>query len=171
MPWYTLQTNPNYEAKVITALEAKQKDENLAVQEIFSPMEVIREVKDGKVKEKSRRVYTNYIFIKMDFSDEIWHSIRKIKGVVKFIGNGVRPSMMSDREIDEMKKKVENGTLQARVQFKVNDNVRIKDGSFTGFIGIIQKVEAEKNKAVVILTIFNRETPTEIELKDLEVVE
>lgn len=168
MTWYILQTNPQYEAKVIQGIELKINETKLPIREIFSPMEVSKVIKDGKVKEKTSRLYPNYIFLEMDYEDSIWHALRGIKGVVKIVGNGNRPSPVPLREVEEMKKKALEGSLTTRVPFKESDEVRICEGSFTGCVGTVSKVDAERNKVTVIVNVFNRETPVEIEMQDLE---
>lgn len=170
MAWYTLQTNPNYEAKVIAKIEEKKISEGLAVREIFCPEETIIEYKDGKSKERKRRLYTNYIFLELDYDDSIWHSLRGIRGVVGFLGSRV-PLVLKESEIEVMKKKISGNEPKYKVEFELGSNVRITQGSFASFIGVLQSVEYEKNRAKVLLNIFNRETEVEIDLLELEKVE
>lgn len=171
MAWYTLQTNPNYEAKVIAKIEEKRVSEGLAVREIFCPEETIIEYKDGKTKERKRRLYTNYIFLELDYDDSIWHSLRGIRGVVGFLGNRNIPLVLKEAEIEIMKKKVSGNEPKYKIEFELESNVRITKGSFTSFIGILKSVEYEKNRAKVLLNIFNRETEVEIDLMDIEKIE
>lgn len=168
MAWYTLQTNPNYEAKVIAKIEEKRVSEGLEVREIFCPEQTIVEYKDGKAKERKRRLYTNYIFLELDYEDKIWHSLRGIRGVVGFLGNRNTPTVLPESEIDIMKKLVSGNEPQYKIEYELDSNVRITKGSFASFIGKIKKVEYEKNRAVVLLNIFNRETEVEIDLADIE---
>lgn len=170
MAWYILQTKPNYEAKVISHIETKIRDEALKINEIFSPEEVVREFKNGQPKEKRKRIYTNYIFLEMEYEDKIWHSLKGIAGVVKIVGNGNNPSPVPLKQIDEMRQRVKDGELQVKVAFQKGDNVRIKEGSFVDFIGEIEKVIPEKNKAIVGVNIFGRQTSVEIEMSELEIV-
>lgn len=168
MAWYTLQTNPNYEAKVIAKIEEKKLLENLEVREIFCPEQVIVEFKDGKSKERKRRLYTNYVFLELDYTDKIWHSLRGIRGVVGFLGNRNTPTILPEREVEIMKKLVSGNEPQYKVEYEIGSNVRITNGSFASFIGVLKSVEYEKNRAVVLLNIFNRETEVEIGLADIE---
>lgn len=171
MTWYILQTNSQYEAKVITGIEQKIRETSLPIREIFSPMGTTKVVKDGVVKEKAYRLFPTYIFLEMDYDDSIWHSLRGIRGVVKIIGNGNRPTPVPLKEVEEMKKNAAEGSLTARVPFKKDDLVRIVEGSFNGCIGNIIKIDEDKNKVTVNVTVFNRETPVDIDMGNLEKVE
>ena len=167
MAWYTLQTNPNYEAKVTEAIEAKMAS-GLPIREIFAPIEIIFENKNGVKKERKKRLYTNYIFVEMDYSDSIWHALKGIRGVVGFIGNKGNPAIVSQKEIDEMKLKVSGEAPKPKIVFDIESRVRITSGSFAEFYGIIRGVDYTKNKAKVAINIFNRETEVELELSVLE---
>ena len=171
MSWYTLQTNPNYEAKVIEGIEARKAEKNLEqIREIFAPEELLVEYKDGKKKERKKRLYTNYIFIEMDYSDEVWHALKGIRGVVGFVGLGNRshPTVLPDREIATMKAQVGGDTPKPKVMFAPESKVRINSGSFADFFGVVQSVDYEKNKAKVMINIFNRETMVDLELNSLQ---
>jgi transcription termination/antitermination protein NusG len=171
MAWYTLQTNPNYEAKVIEGLNQRIEEKGLtAITEIFSPEESITEIKDGKKKERMRRLYTNYIFINMEYSDEIWHHLKGIRGVVGFVGatNRSHPSRVPDSQIAEMKARVSGSAPKPKVIFAQNDNVRIKTGAFADFNAIVKTVDYDKNKASLEVTVFGRPTPVEIALDSIE---
>lgn len=167
MAWYTLQTNPNYEAKVTEAME-KKIAQGLPIREIFAPIEIIFELKDGVKKEKKKRLYTNYIFVEMDYSDDIWHSLKGIRGVVGFIGAKGKPAVVSEKEIEVMKLKVSGEAPKPKVVFDVEARVRITSGSFADFYGIIRTVDYSKNKAKVAINIFNRETEVDLDLSTLE---
>lgn len=167
MSWYTLQTSPNYEAKVTEAINKKMV-EGLPIREIFAPIETVFELKDGKKVEKKKRLYTNYIFVEMDYSDSIWHSLKGIRGVVGFIGAKGRPAVVSDREIGSMKEQISSEAPKPKVSFEDGSKVRITSGSFADFYGVIKNVDYSKNKAKVGINIFNRETEVELELNCLE---
>ena len=170
MPWYTLQTTPNYEAKVIEQIELRKKEHNIdAIREIFSPQENIVEYKDGKKKERLKRLYSNYLFLEMDYSDKVWHSLKGIKGVVGFVGNRINPVAVPDREIEAMKNKIDVQAPKPRISYEIGTKVRIKDGSFVDFYGVIKSVDYEKNKAKVSVNIFNRETDVDLELNTIEI--
>jgi len=166
--WYTLQTRPNYEAKVTEEIEKKVKEHNLPIREIFAPIETIVEYKNGEKKEKQKRVYTNYLFIDMDFSDAVWHVLKSIRGVVGFVGNRTQPVAISESEIASMKEKVTTTAPKPKVMFENGTKIRIKSGSFADFYGVVKGVDYEKNKAKIMVNIFNRETEIELEVSVLE---
>lgn len=167
MSWYTLQTTPNYEAKVTTALE-DLISKGHPIREIFAPIETIFELKNGVKKEKKKRVYTNYIFVDLDYSDNIWHALKGIRGVVGFIGNKGKPTVVSEKEIVQMKSSISDEAPKPKIIFDVDTKVRIKEGSFADFFGTVKNVDYSKNKAKVSINIFNRETEVDLELNVLE---
>ncbi len=167
MAWYTLQTRPNYEAKVTEEIE-KKIAQGTPIREIFAPIETIFELKNGQKVEKKKRLYTNYIFIEMDYSDATWHVLKGIRGVVGFIGSKGKPVAVSDKEIASMKEQISSEAPTPKLVFESGSKVRITEGSFADFYGVIKNVDYSKNKAKVGINIFNRETEVEIEIGSLE---
>lgn len=167
MSWYTLQTKPNYEAKVTEKMEEKIS-KGLPVREVFSPVEIIFELKNGVKKEKKKRIYPNYIFVEMDYTDNVWHEIKDIKGVIKFIGLKGKPAIVPDKDIEMMKNKLINEVPKPKIVFDIESKVRIANGSFADFYGIVRAVDYAKNKAKVAVNIFSRETEVELDLSSLE---
>lgn len=167
MSWFTLQTKPNYEAKVTSEIEKKIAN-GLPIKEIFAPIETVYELKNGVKKERQKRIYTNYLFLDMEYSDETWHSLKSINGVVAFIGQKGKPSTVSEKEISAMKAQVSNDAPKPKVIFEIESRVRITSGSFEDFRGIIRSVDYAKNKAKVAITIFQRENEVDIELSAIE---
>lgn len=175
MPWYSLQTKPNYEAKVIEHIMNRKSERNLAeIREIFAPEDILIEYKDGVKKERKRKLYPNYIFIEMDYSDKIWHALKDLgakNGIVGFLGssNGGKPKEVPQKDIDIMKAQV--STVDApkhKVSFEVNAKVRITTGSFADFYGVVQSVDYEKSKAKVAINVFQRDTIVDMDLNGLE---
>lgn len=152
MTWYIIQTKPNYEAKVIEGMERKRAEKNLKdIYEIFAPEETIIDFKDGKRKEKKKRLYTNYVFVNMDYSDQLFHELKDIRGMVGLIGK------MPESEVERMKKTISEAPKN-RINLEINSTVTITEGSFADFSGVVQAVDYEKNKVTVMLQIFGRET-------------
>lgn len=168
MSWYTLQTNPNYESKVMEQIEQRKIEKNLPIREIFSPEETIVSFKNGQKKERKKKLYSNYVFIEMDYSNEVWHALKGIKGIVGFIGDKNSPMVVPNRDIEKMKSKTLSDTPRPKVLFEINSKVRITSGSFADFYGVIKFVDYEKNKAKISITIFNRETEVDLDLPLLE---
>jgi transcriptional antiterminator NusG len=170
MAWYILQTNPNYEAKVIEGIEKRKVEGKLlGIQEVFAPEDLITEYKDGKKKERKKKRFSNYLYVEMEYSDSIWHELKGIRGVVGFLGiTKNRPSEVPLAEIEKMKKEISGEIPKPKVIFEIGSNVRITSGSFADFIGIVKSVDYEKNKAVIELRIFGRETPVDMPLNEIE---
>ena len=169
MPWYTLQTNPNYEAKVIEQIELRKRENNISeIREIFSPEELIVEYKDGKKKERKKRLFSNYLFIDMDYSDKVWHSLKGIKGVVGFVGNRTNPVEVDAKEIEGMKARISGDAPKPKFIYEIEAKIRIKSGSFADFYGIVKSIDYEKSKAKIAVNIFSRETIVELDLDAIE---
>jgi transcription termination/antitermination protein NusG len=175
MAWYTIQTRPNYENKVVEQILAKIKENNVSeVREVFSPEEIIIDYQNGQKKEKKKKLYTNYIFVEMDYTDEIWHRLKGtsgIKGLVGFVGSQSNPTRLPDSEILTMKARIAQTAPKPKVTFDVDARIKIIDGNFADFYGIIKEVNYEKNKAKILLNIFGRETTVELELATIELAQ
>lgn len=169
MAWYTIQTKPNFEAKAIEGIEKRIKEQDLVqVREIFAPVENVVEYKDGKKIEKKKRLYTNYIFIEMDYSEQLWHALKGVNGVVGFVGDRNKPIPVPMKDIESMKKQANSEAPKHKVEFQVDASIRIKSGTFADFFGTIKSVDYERNKAKVLINIFGRETVLDLELSDVE---
>lgn len=168
MTWYTIQTTPNYENKVMEEIEKRKTSRSLEqIRELFSPEETILSYRNGQKKERKKKLYSNYIFIEMDYSEDVWHAFKGIKGFVGFVGTKQQPTIVPDREIQIIRDKINNNDVKHKVDFPLESKVRITGGSFAEFYGIIKGVDYEKNKAKVAVNIFNRETIVDIELNIL----
>lgn len=169
MAWYTIQTKPNYEAKALAGIEKRIKEQELtSVREVFAPLENVVEYKDGKKIEKQKRLYTNYIFIEMDYDEKLWHAFKGVSGVVGFVGNRNKPIPVPLKDIETMKSQLTAETPKHKIEFNVDARIRIKAGSFADFFGTVKSVDYEKNKAKVLINIFGRETVVELGLNDIE---
>lgn len=170
MSWYTLQTNPNYENKVIEQIWQKIKENDISqIVEVFSPEESIVEFKNGQKKEKKKKLYSNYIFINMEYSPEVWHKIRGIKGLVGFVGNKDNPHKVPESQIEAMKAKINGTAPKPKIMFDIDSKVKIKEGSFADFYGVVKSTDYEKNKVKIMVNIFNRETVVDLDLTAIEV--
>lgn len=171
MKWYILQTAPNYENKVIREVEAQKNKAGVAhfFGEVFSPEEKVMAFdKKSQKKEVTKKLYPNYIFLELDFNDEVWHFLKKIKGVLTFIGGSKnKPNSIPEAQVLEIKKKVSTETARPKVKFDVGQKVFIQGGTFKDFFGIVESINFEKNKAKVKVMVFNRETAVEMDIPDL----
>ena len=164
--WYVIHTYSGYENKVKANIE--KVIENRGMQEVILdivvPMEEQIEIKDGRKKVTLRKVFPGYVLIKMLMTDETWYVVRNTRGVTGFVGPGSRPVPLSDDEVKAMG--VEE--FLPVVDYEVGDNVRVADGPLESFIGIVEDINMEKKKVRVLVSMFGRETPVELELVQIQ---
>ena len=167
--WYVIHTYSGYENKVADSIEKIVENRGLQdyIYEVKIPTETVTEVKDGKERQYERKVFPGYVLVKMIVTDESWFIVRNIRGVTGFVGaSSTAPVPLSDKEVEALG--VENNEII--VDFKVGDNVNIIDGPLEGFVGVVDEIEPDKNYVKVILSMFGRETPVELELTQIELV-
>ncbi len=164
--WYVVHTYSGYENKVKTDLEKTIKNRELEdfFFDIVVPMEEQIEIKDGKRKTNLKKVFPGYVLIKMIVTEESWYIVRNTRGVTGFVGSGTEPIALTPEEIRNM------GFEQAviEVDYEVNDSVKVTNGPLEGFVGVVQEINKEKNKVKVIVSMFGRETPVELEFSQVE---
>ena len=169
MKWYVIHTYSGYENKVMQTLEQKVKSMGLenVINRILIPMEDEIDVKDGKKRTVKRKVFPGYVLIEMEVNDRSWYVVRNIHGVTGFVGPGSKPVPLSDEEVAALgveKKQVE-------VNFEVGDSVKITDGYLDGFIGVVEEIDTDRNMVKVVVSMFGRETPVELQLDQVETIE
>ena len=167
--WYVVHTYSGYENKVASNLEKTVENRGLhdLICEIRVPTETVTEIKDNKTREVERKIFPGYVLVKMVLTDESWYVVRNIRGCTGFVGPSSKPVPLTDEEVERLgveKKQVE-------VKYAVGDTVNIIDGPLDGFIGTVEEVEPEKNRVRVIVSMFGRETPVELELDQAELAE
>ena len=161
--WYVVHTYSGYENKVASSLEAVIENRNLRdmIQDVKIPVETVVEIKDGKRKETENKLYPSYVFVKMILTDETWYIVRNTRGVTGFVGaSSQKPSPLSQKEVDAMGVETKKQTID----FAVGDNVEIADGPLAGFIGEVVEIDAEAMKVKVNVSMFGRETLSELDL-------
>ncbi|NLB80289.1 MAG: transcription termination/antitermination protein NusG [Clostridiaceae bacterium] len=166
--WYVVHTYSGYENKVKVNLE--KTIENLGMQDaiikIQVPTEEVVEIKDDKKRTVMRKRFPGYVIIKMIMTDETWYVVRNTRGVTGFVGPSSKPIPLTDEEIEKMD--IEQKKIV--VNYEVGNSVRIKHGPLENFIGIVDEINLEKKKIRVIVSMFERETPIELELDQIEVI-
>ncbi len=168
--WYIIHTYSGYENAVKTAIEKFVESRHFEdrVFDIRIPMENVTEVTEaGDVKEVERKMFPSYLLIKMILTDETWHLIRNIRGVTGFLGTATEAVPLTEEEVINLG--VEKHEIEVR--YNVGDQVKITDGPLASFIGTVEEIAPEKNKVCVVVSMFGRETPVELELDQVEVVE
>lgn len=166
--WYVVHTYSGYENKVKTDLEKTIKNRELEdfFFDIIVPMEEQIEIKDGKRKTNLKKVFPGYVLIKMIVTEESWYIVRNTRGVTGFVGSGTDPIPLTDEEIRAMGFE----DVPVNVDYDVNEQVQIMNGAFEGFVGTVQEINKEKNKVKVLVSMFGRETPVELEFSQVKKV-
>ena len=163
--WYVVHTYSGYENKVKTDLENKIKNRELEdfFFEIVVPMEEQIEIKDGQRKANLKKVFPGYVLVKMIVTEETWYIVRNTRGVTGFVGSGTDPIPLTDEEIRAMG--FEESSIN--VDYDVNDSVQILNGPFKDSIGTVQEINKEKHKVKVLISMFGRETPIEVDFAQI----
>ena len=166
--WYVVHTYSGYENKVKDSLEKSVENRGMQefIQEIRVPMEEVIEMRNGKKKVVQRKIFPGYVILKMIMTDDSWYIVRNTRGVTGFVGPGSKPIPLSPAEIKNMG--IED--RKATIDVDVNDSVKIMTGPFDGSIGLVKEVHAAKGTVIVMLSIFGRETPVEIDFDQIEKV-
>ena len=166
--WYVVHTYSGYENKVKTDLEKTIKNRELQDYffDIIVPMEEQIEIKEGKRKTNLKKVFPGYVLVKMIVTEETWYIVRNTRGVTGFVGSGTDPIPLTDHEIRRMG----FDTQSINVDYEVNDNIRVINGPFTDFTGTVTEINKEKKKVKVLVSMFGRETPVELDFSEVEKV-
>ncbi len=166
--WYVVHTYSGYENKVKTDLEKTVKNRELEdfFFEIVVPMEEQIEIKDGKKKTNLKKVFPGYVLVKMIVTEATWYIVRNTRGVTGFVGSGTDPIPLTEAEIRKMGFELPSVTID----YDVGDSVSIIDGSFENFVGTVQEINKDKKKVKVLVSMFGRETPVEVDFSQVQKV-
>ena len=164
--WYVVHTYSGYENKVKTDLEKTVKNRELEdfFFDIVVPLEEQIEIKDGKRKTNLKKVFPGYVLIKMIVTEESWYIVRNTRGVTGFVGSGTDPIPLTTEEIRNMGFEV----AVVNVDYEVDDSVNVINGPLTGFVGTVQEINKDKGKVKVLVSMFGRETPVELDFAQVE---
>ncbi len=167
LKWYIVHVYSGFESKVKFALEEKIASSPYPEKfnKVLVPTEEIVELAKGKRKTSSRKFYPGYILVRMELDDETWHIVNSTAKVTGFLGGREKPTPISDDEADQILNRMEAGKLkpQPKYFFESGDEIRVIDGPFTNFNGTVEEVNPEKGKIKVLVSIFGRSTPVELE--------
>ncbi len=163
--WYVIHTYSGYEEAV--AKNLKQRTESFNMQdkifEVIVPREKKIRIKDGKRKEVEEKLYPGYVLVQMIVTDESWYVVRNTPNVSGFVGSGVTPVPLSQKEVDVLMKRVKQEAPQFKINLEKDDAVKITDGPFKDFDGKVSEVDKEKGKVKVLVNIFGRDTSVELD--------
>ena len=170
--WYIIHTYSGFEAKVKESLRqrADAMDMSGVIEEILVPTEEVVEVRDGKKKRTTRKFFPGYVLVKMTMSDDAWHVVRNTPKVTGFVGTGSKPVPLSESEVARIVNQVSVAAEKPKpvLAFRVGETVRIVDGPFSNFTGNVEEVNEDRSTLKVMVTIFGRATPVELEFLQVE---
>ena len=163
--WYAIHTYSGYEEKVAESI--RQRADSLDMKDkifnVLVPKEKMIEIKHGKRKVVEKRIFQGYVLVEMKLSEDAWYIVRNTPNVTGFVGTGIDPSPISQAEMDKINKRMGLKEPKHRIDFKVGEVVNIIDGPFKGFDGSINEIDEDKGKLKVLVSMFGRETPVELD--------
>ena len=167
--WYVVHTYSGYENTVAASIEKAVENRNMhdLIQEVSIPLETVTEITDNGPKTVERKVFPGYVLVKMVMNDETWHLVRNVRGATGFVGSGNKAIPLSDEEIAALG--VEK--REVVIGYAVGDNVRITDGALKSYLGTVDEIDVEHEKVRIVVSMFGRETPVELDLDQVEPVE
>ena len=168
--WYVIHTYSGYENKVKTNLEHRihSMDMGDKIFQVLVPTEEEIEIKNGKRHPVERKVYPGYVLVEMNMGDDSWYVVRNTPGVTSFVGMGTTPTPLSDGEVKAILRQIKLDAPKYKVAFTKGEAVRVTDGPFTDLHGVVDEVNPERNKVKVLVSIFGRETPVELDFLQIE---
>ncbi|MDO4799265.1 MAG: transcription termination/antitermination protein NusG [Bacillota bacterium] len=161
--WYVVHTYSGHENKVKANIEKIVENRGMGdvILKVEVPTETLVEVKDGKKKEKQRKIFPGYVIVKMYMNDQSWYVVRNTRGVTGFVGAGTKPTPLTRPEVENMG--LEKRTVLT--DYQVGDNVMVVSGPFEKFVGVVEEIHTDKQSVKVLLSMFGRETPVELEFE------
>ncbi len=164
--WYVVHTYSGYENTVKATIEKYVENRNMheLIHEISIPLETVTEITDNGPKDVERKVFPGYVLVKMVMNDETWHVVRNIRGVTGFLGEGNKAIPLSEADVAALG--VEK--REVVVSYRLGDTVRITDGALESFLGTVDEIDLDSGKVRVVVSMFGRETPVELELDQVE---
>ena len=170
--WYKVQTFSGFEQKVADTLKETIKNKELddKISDVLVPMHEVTEVKRGKRVQRKKKYFPSYVLVKMEMNKELYHMVKNIQKVTGFLGKTGAPERVSDTEIDKILGNIKEGSLvpEPTVSFDVGEQVKVCEGPFASFTGLVEEVDEEKSRLKVSVSIFGRPTPIELEYNQVE---
>ena len=170
--WYIVQTFSGFEQKVTQTLKdnIKLKELDDKIEEVLVPMHEVTEVKRGKRVQRKKKYFPSYVLVKMEMNKELYHMIKNIQKVTGFLGAAGKPTPVSEKEIDKIMGSIKEGTLapKTQIRFEIGEQVKVCEGPFASFSGLVEEVDEEKSKLKVSVSIFGRPTPIDLEYSQVE---
>lgn len=170
--WYVVHVYSGFENKVAEAIKQNAKKRKLedAIEEIMVPTEEVIEVRRGQRVNAEQKFFPGYVLVKMELTDEAWHLVKDTPKVTGFLGAANKPQPISQKEAEQLMKQMEEGAEKPRstVMFDVGETVKVIDGPFNSFSGTVEEVDEERSRLKVLVSIFGRATPVELEFAQVD---
>lgn len=163
--WYAIHTYSGYEEKVAESIRQRSDSLDMGdkIFQVLVPKEKMIEIKNGKRKVVEKRIFQGYVMVQMKMSEDAWYIVRNTPSVTGFVGSGTEPTPVEDDEMDKIMKRMGRDDPKHKIDFKVGEVVNIIDGPFKGFDGSISDIDQLKGKLKVLVNMFGRETPVELD--------
>lgn len=170
--WYVVHTYAGFEGQVRTSVmgQCKSKGMEETIDEVLVPTHEVVEIKNGKKKASTRKFFPGYVLVHMEMTDEAWQLVKGTPKVTGFVGGGAVPLPLTDDEAETLLKQIDSGASVPRehAEFSRGDTVRVIDGPFLGFNGLVDEVDLERSKVKILVSIFGRSTPVELNFLQVE---
>lgn len=173
--WYVIHTYSGYESKVKANIEERVREKGLEqkILQVIIPTEDVVEVSGGKKRISERKFYPGYVFVEMEMDEETWYFIKNIPKVTGFLGGHNEPTPVSEAEITDLMEQMKGGDTakpRPKYSFFQGENVRVVEGPFNNFVGVVEEANSERGKVKIMVNIFGRATPLELEFSQIEKV-
>ena len=170
--WYIVQTFSGFEQKIADTLKDIIEKQNLKekIEEVLVPMHEVTEVKRGKRVQRKKKYFPSYVLVKMEMNKELYHMVKNIQKVTSFLGPTGNPAPVSGKEIDKIMGRIKEGKMipKTQVSFDIGEQVKVCEGPFASFSGLVEEVDEEKSRLKVSVSIFGRPTPIDLEYNQVE---
>lgn len=170
--WYIVHVYSGFEAKAKEALLERIRQAHMEekFEDILIPAETVVEMKKGEKRSKSKKFFPGYLFVKMELTNETWHLVKNTNRITGFVGNSVTPPAVPEEEVLRITQQIKEGKMKPKmtIEFEKGESVRVKEGPFANFTGVVDDVNAEKGRLKVLVSIFGRSTPIDLEFGQVE---
>ena len=169
-PWFVVHTYSGYEDRVKQNLgqRIKSMDASNEISQVVIPTEDEIEVRNGQRRTVTKKILPGYILVEMNMTDQTWNIVRNTPGVTGFVGSGNKPVPLREEEVNQILKQMAAEAPKVKVGFRKGQSIRVTDGPFIDFVGIVDEISQDKGKAKVLLSLFGRETPVELDFLQME---